>query len=81
MKEPNVDGKERAMGFRTGTTAVQGIFEGVRRQILGQVMDLNYLTWIFNLVLAKHLHFGQSHPPTPPHISFVAPFVGLFMVV
>ncbi len=55
------------MGFRTSTIVVQSIFERVCRKILGQVMDLNYLTWIFNLVLAKQLHFGQSHPPIPPH--------------
>jgi hypothetical protein len=36
---------------------------------------------IFNLVLAEHLHFGQSRAPTPPHLSLVAPFVGSIMVV
>jgi hypothetical protein len=62
------------MGFYTSTTTMQGISKGTCRQILGQVMDLNCLTWIFNLILAKQLCFGQSHPPTPPHLSFVAPF-------
>jgi len=53
MEKPNVDEKEKAMGFCIGTTIVQGIFEGACRQILGQVMDLNCLTWIFILVLAE----------------------------
>jgi len=44
-------------------------------------MDFNCLTWIFSLVLVKQLHFGQSHPPTLPHLSLVAPFVGSIMVV
>jgi hypothetical protein len=69
------------MGFHTSTTIVQGIYEGAYRQILGQVMDLNYPTWIFSLVLAKQLCFGQSHPPTPPHFPLVAPFVRSIVVV
>jgi len=44
-------------------------------------MDFNYFTWIFNLVLAKQLCFGQSHPPTTPHFSIITPFVGSAMVV
>jgi hypothetical protein len=31
MEEPNANEREQAMGFRTSTTIVQGIFEGVRR--------------------------------------------------
>jgi hypothetical protein len=53
MEKPNVDEREKAMGFCIGTTIVQGISEGARKQILGQVMDLNCLTWIFILVLAE----------------------------
>jgi hypothetical protein len=81
MEEPNVDEKEQAMGFHSNTTIVQGISERACRQILGQVMDLNYLTWIFSLVLVEQLRFGRSHPPTPPHLSFVAPFVGSVVVM
>jgi hypothetical protein len=81
MEEPNANEREQAMGFCNGTIAMQGISKGAHRWILGQVMDFNYLTWIFNLVLAKQLHFGQSHPPTPPHLSLVAPFVGSIMVM
>jgi hypothetical protein len=61
------------MGFYISTTIVQNIFKRVYRQILGQVMHLNYLTWIFNLILAKQLCFNQSHPPIPPHLSFITP--------
>ncbi len=81
MEEPNVDEKEQAMGFHISTTTMQGIFEGAHRWILGQVMDFNCPTWIFSLVLVKQLHFGQSRPPTLPHLSLVAPFVGSIMVV
>jgi hypothetical protein len=81
MEKPNVDEKEWAMGSRTGTTTVQGICEGACKQNLGQVMDLNCFTWIFNLVLVKQLCFGQSHPPTPPHLSIVTTFVGSTMAV
>jgi hypothetical protein len=58
MEEPNVDEREHAMGFHIGTTTMEGIFERNHRWILGQIMDLNYLTWIFSLVLVKQLHFG-----------------------
>jgi hypothetical protein len=69
------------MGFHINTIIVQGIFKRAHRRILGQIMDFTYFTWIFNLVLAKQLHFGQSHPPIPPHLSFVAPFVKLIMLM
>ncbi len=71
MEKPNVDEKEEAMGFRIGTTAMQGICEKTHRQILGQVMDLNCFTWIFNLVLVKHLCFGQYDPPISPHCDHI----------
>jgi len=80
MEKPNANEKERAMGFCTSTTVVQGIFKKTYRRILGQVVDFNCLTWIFNFILVEQLHFGQSHPPTPPHLSLVAPFAGLAMV-
>jgi len=76
MEEPNVDEKEHAMGFCTGTTVVQCIFKRIHRKILGQVMDLNCFTWIFSLVLVKQLHFGQSHPPTPPHLHLLHLLLG-----
>ncbi len=53
MEKPNANEKEHAMGFRTNTTAMKGISKGTHSWILGQVMDFNYLTWIFSLILAK----------------------------
>jgi len=53
MEKPNVDEKEWAIGFCISTIVVQGISKKAHRWILGQVMDLNYLTWILNLVLTK----------------------------
>jgi len=51
MEEPNVNEREQTMLFLIGTIVVQGISEGTHKQILGQVMDFNCLTWIFSLVL------------------------------
>jgi hypothetical protein len=51
LVEPNADERERAMGFPIGVTSVLFIFEVSRRHVLGQVMDLNYLTWIVSLGL------------------------------
>jgi hypothetical protein len=50
LEEPNVDEREWVMGFHIG---VFGISKGVQKRILGQVINLNYLTWIFNLCLVK----------------------------
>jgi hypothetical protein len=69
------------MGFYSDTIAMQNISEGACRLILGQVLDVNYLTWIFSLVLVIQLCFGQSHPPAPPHVSLVAPFVRSIMLM
>jgi hypothetical protein len=53
------------MGFYTTITFVVNIFERARMQILGQVMDINYLTWNLNLALAKQTHLAHFfHPPT-----------------
>ncbi len=52
MEEPNAHEGEWAMGFHINTTFVQGISKGIYRRILGQLIDLNCLTRIFNLVLA-----------------------------
>ncbi len=46
LVEPNADERERAMGFPTKVTSVPFIFEASCRQVLGQAMDLNCLTWI-----------------------------------
>ncbi len=81
MEESNVDEKEQAIGFHICTTFVQGILERIHKQILGQVMDLNNPTWIFNLDLANQSLFDQTHPPIPPTFSHVALFIGLVMFV
>jgi hypothetical protein len=53
MVEPNVNERERAMGFPTGTTNVPGLSEHQRRVLLGQAMDVNCLIWIVSLVVAE----------------------------
>lgn len=58
------------------------LLEGTCRQILGQVMDLNYhLTWIFSLCLAKYNHFVYYSPPTHLRVSIVAPKFKTFILV
>ncbi len=79
MEEPNADERERAMGSRTYTTNVPDISKGTHNQNLGQVMDLNYVTWVFNLTLAEQTYLGQSFPPTHPTSPFVAPLTRIVM--
>jgi hypothetical protein len=44
-EEPNADETKQTMSFYIYTIAMLGIYERTHRLILGQVMDLNYLTW------------------------------------
>jgi hypothetical protein len=53
LVEPNAAKKKRAMGFPTGTTAVPGFSNATRRQLLGQVINLNCLSWIVSLGWAE----------------------------
>jgi hypothetical protein len=81
MEEPNVDERKRPMGFYTSTTIMQGISKGVHKHILGHVMDLTYLTWIFSLCWAEQIWFAQSFPPIHPFSTFVTPTFGSTMLV
>jgi hypothetical protein len=49
LVEPNIDERECVMGFPIGVTLVPSISEASRREVLGQAMDLNCLTWIVSL--------------------------------
>jgi hypothetical protein len=60
MVKPNADVREKAMGFPTGTINVFGILEQQWRFLLGQAMNLNYLTWIVSLVVAKQEWLDSS---------------------
>lgn len=62
LVEPNADERERAMGFITGTTAVPSLSEASRRQVLGQAMDLNCLTWIISLAMAEQRRVRSTLP-------------------
>ncbi|OAE31993.1 hypothetical protein AXG93_2772s1010 [Marchantia polymorpha subsp. ruderalis] len=53
LVEPNADERERAREFMTNVTATSSILEASRRQVLGQAMDMNCLTWIVSLGLAE----------------------------
>jgi hypothetical protein len=51
MEEPNVDERKQPMGFCTSTT----YYQGVHKQILRQVMDLTYFTWIFSMCWVEQI--------------------------
>ncbi|PTQ47194.1 hypothetical protein MARPO_0008s0049 [Marchantia polymorpha] len=69
LVEPNADERERAMGFLTGVTAASSVSEASRRQVLGQAMDLNYLTWIVSLGLAEQRRLRADLMVVTPLIS------------
>ncbi len=71
MEELNANGKEWTMGFYTTITFVPNIFEGACMQILKQIMDINYLTWIFSLALTKQTHLAHFFPPTHPPSTYM----------
>jgi hypothetical protein len=71
LVEPNVNERERAMGFPTGVTSVPSIFEASRRQVLGQVMDLNYLTWIVNLGMVEQRWLKATFVIVTPLVSLL----------
>jgi hypothetical protein len=60
MVEPNADERKRAMGFSMGTTNIPYLSEHQRRFLLGQAMDVNCLTWIVSLVVAKQKRLASS---------------------
>ncbi|CAM6122841.1 unnamed protein product [Calypogeia fissa] len=57
------------MGFATGVTMVPSISEASRRQVLGQVMDLNCLTWIVSLGMAEQRRLRAAHVIAQPLVS------------
>lgn len=53
LVKPNTYKRERAMGYSTGTTKTPLVSKASCRQVLGQAMDLNCLSWIVSLGLAE----------------------------
>ena len=49
-----------AMGFHISTTATFGLFEGQRRFVLGQAMDLHSMMWTVSLCLALQRHHDDQ---------------------
>jgi hypothetical protein len=69
LVEPNANERERAMGFPTGVTSVLSIFEASSRQVLGQAMDLNCLTWIVSLGMAEQHRLKTTSIVVTPLVS------------
>jgi hypothetical protein len=71
LVEPNADEWKRAMGFPTGITTVPEFLESIRRQLIGQAMDLNCLSLVLSIGWAEQrrlhselmLHPFVSLPP------------------
>ncbi|CAM6116607.1 unnamed protein product [Calypogeia fissa] len=57
------------MGFATGVTAVPSISEASWHQVLGQVMDLNCLTWIVSLGMAEQRRLRTTGVIARPLVS------------
>ncbi|OAE29514.1 hypothetical protein AXG93_1433s1340 [Marchantia polymorpha subsp. ruderalis] len=53
LVKPNTYKRERAMGYSTGTTKTPLVSKASCRQVLGQAMDLNCLSWIVSLGLSE----------------------------
>ncbi len=69
----NVNEREQTIGFCTNITTMLNTSKGACRQILRQIMDMNCMTWIFNLTLAKQTHLAHSFPHTHLPHTCVAP--------
>ena len=66
LEEQTAGERERGMGFLPGTTAAPLLSEAQRRRLLGQAIDLNCLTFIVSIGLARsravpHLPSSDLH--------------------
>jgi hypothetical protein len=71
LVEPNADERKRAMGFPTRVTSIPSIFETSCRQVLGQAMDLNCLTWIINLGMVEQCQLRATSIVVTPFVSLL----------
>jgi hypothetical protein len=46
LQEPSPDMKELAMGYKRGTTTIEGLSASIRHKLLGACMDLNISRWL-----------------------------------
>ncbi|MGB8816241.1 MAG: reverse transcriptase domain-containing protein [Minisyncoccia bacterium] len=68
--EPNPDERERALGYRTGTTAAPGVTDAQRHRITGGCMDANTLKAI--LAISMYLDRHQARAPCTATASCAA---------
>jgi hypothetical protein len=69
LVEPNANEKECAMGFPIGVTSILSISETSRRQVLGQAMDMNCLTWIDSLGMVEQRWLKATSVIVTPLVS------------
>jgi hypothetical protein len=72
LVEPNSDEREHAMGFPTGVTFVPSISKASLQQVLGQAMDLNCLTWIVSLGMAKQCRLRATFVVVTPLVNLLS---------
>ena len=62
VTEPNADERERAMGYRTGTTAAPDVSEAQRCKVLGRAMDAQCMEAILavSCALLSHVPVAQQ---------------------
>jgi hypothetical protein len=71
LVEPNINEKERVMGFPTRVTLVPSIYEASCRQVLGQAMDLNCLTWIVSFGMVEQCRLRATFVVVTPLVSLL----------
>jgi len=58
--EPSPEERERAMGFKTGTTSRTKVTRLERNALLGRVMDLNALTWLLVTCILFQMYISPA---------------------
>ena len=61
LTQPNVEERERAMGYPVGSTAAPGVSDQSRRSALGRAMD----GWAMRAIIAAIILVSRSHKPQP----------------
>jgi len=66
---PSTDVREALMGFRVEDTAVPGLSESQRVQLVGQFIDLNTMTWTISKIrsLTLPVERGPRGTPSPTY--------------
>ncbi len=67
--EPSANEREHAMEFSTSITTILSILEASHRQVLGQTMDLNCLTWVISFGMVEQRQLRATSVVLWPIVS------------